>query len=322
MVIGIRFLVPFMIVLCLLGEYTSPQHPEKNTGVASNTSQNSEGMIKRLDQDVIGRIDQINLKLRNASSGKIAGNETKMARFEAQAFELAKELWSILDEQVVLYLDRNDLSSVDKINGELGALLHTTPTVDEGGWSVRIELYSSGIPNLYLAKYGNWFRPGNFISTLRVLHRVDSHWQVVGRMEETALAKTLEPQHREELKQLVKEREPLLDAPNIWVDRAIGVAGKSIQMNGMSISTRSIQPLSSGGIRFASIHTTLGVGNITVHTLIEWEWTPTKGLEAVAWVWGDQWTYDEQAKDEVARWESLDPNKKGIPVKLKDFLGH
>lgn len=287
--------------------------------VASVSSQESEAGIRKLGDNVVEELSILNLGLKKASSGKIAGDETKMTESEAEILELARRLWLILDEQLVSYLEQFDRLPVEEINKALRELFRIAPTVEEGGWSARIELCSVNVPDLYLATYTNWFWLGNHVSTLRVLQKSGGHWQVVGRMEETALARTLEPRYRETLKRLVKEKESLLDGPNIWMDRALGVTGKSIQMNGVSISTRSIQRFQSGELRFATIHSTLGVGQITVETLIEWEWKPGKGLEAIAWVWGDEWTYDEKIKSDVAKWHSLDKSKNGKPVRLQDY---
>jgi hypothetical protein len=316
---SIPLLVLLMSVSGLKGGGTRPHHSQEVANTAQVFSQENKAVIQPLDQNAIERMAQENLKLKKLFGDPGGDDEIEREQVGSQALELVRGIWAVLDEALAPYLAKNVHSSVQEINKALEALLHITPTVDEGGWTARIELYSVGTRDLCLAQYGNWFQLGTVVSTLRVLQRIGGRWQIVGRMEDTAFVKSIEPSHQEELRQLVEAREGLLDAPNTWVDRANSIARKSIQMSGMSISTRPIQQLRSGGLRFATIHTALGRGNISVETLIEWEWAPARGLEAVAWVWGDEWTYDENLKTDVARWNSLDMNKNGKLVKLSDF---
>ncbi|MEM4413725.1 MAG: hypothetical protein QXD59_05565 [Candidatus Caldarchaeum sp.] len=318
---SVHYSILLTVALGLMGRNGSFQQSQENLNPTRASSQRNEEVIERFNQNMSERVNRVNLRLREVFSGKIGDNETQIARLEAQVFQLASELWSILDGQVVFTLDRYDRLPVAEINKALEVLLRTTPTLEEGGWSARIELYSAGTPNSLLAKYENWFQLGNLVSTLRVLKKVHGHWQVIGRMEDTALVTNQWPQHREELTRLLKERDPINveGYPDTWWQKAQVIASVPIHMNGLDISIGSIQQLETGSIRFISVH--IVARRIATYTLIQWEWTSSRGLEAVAWVWGDEWTYDEKIKSDVATWHSLDKSKNGKPVRLQDYVG-
>jgi hypothetical protein len=212
--------------------------------------------VEKLNENVIERINQVNQKLKTVSSGDMADSQTKVAEYEAKVIELAKELWSILDEALISYLDGNDRFTVQDLNKRLEKLLPSTEKIDQTHSSTRIELYSVGTSGLYVAEYTNMFWLGTLVSTLRVLQKVGGHWQIVGRMEETSFAKILWPQYGEKLEQSLNEKELIRPDGTVdtWWERAQVTAAWPIQMTPLRINAGSIRLVQPGGIRFVSIH--------------------------------------------------------------------
>jgi hypothetical protein len=231
------------------------------------------------------------------------------------------EVTNRLDDELVSYLDHSTPLPVKQMNKELKTSLHTTETPETLGWSAEITVYGAATGQVYLATYEDYFWAGTLISTVRVLQRVDDHWQVVGRMEDTPIATTTQSEHRTALRQALKDQKAFArkdQQPDVSWQNAQAAAAQPLQMNNVSINSRSIQLLDSGGVQFVSLHSPRSaVGEPTV---IEWLWTTTRGLGAVSWIWGDQWKYDKEAKASVAKWQSLDATKNGKTAKQEDFL--
>jgi hypothetical protein len=247
----------------------------------------------------------------------------KKADLRTEGPKLVGEVWAILDEELCSYLGRNDELSVQELNEGLAVLLQTDEKIDDSHSITRIDLYNGGNPDLFVATYADLYLLGARAFTLRILHKMNGRWHVVGRIEDTSFVNNLLPQYRQELKHQLKLKaekrsHPPIAGPDLPELQSSLIVSHSIDEMGILISPASIQALHSGGLKFVAIHT--AVATHSASTLIEWEWTPRTALRAVSWVWGDQWSYDEKNRSEVGRWKSLNKEMDGKPVKFEDFV--
>lgn len=204
------------------------------------------------------------------------------------------------------------------MNKDLYALLQTDRAVKNYQWSAGIELYDSKVPGLLLAVYRDFYWVVSLVSDLRVVQKVGNHWVVTGSMLDSPVISELAPKHRLEVAKIASEPWHGKGPVPIKQEVAGAYAWHPLEFNGVSLIASTIQPLAGGGVSFVSRHDPMNA-TISEPTLIKWEWMPNKGLEAVAWIWGDQWGYDAKAKSEVAEWQTADKNKKGSRVILSDL---
>jgi hypothetical protein len=238
---------------------------------------------------------------------------------EDQADRIVQRLWPLLDTTLTTYLDQNDGKPIEQMNKELFALLQEKRTVDTYHWAAEIKLYDAKVPGLVLAVYTDWPSLGDIITTLKVLRKLGEHWTVVGSMMESPVVSEWMDEAREEADKIANR--PWHGKGPVPAEQIIaGVFARSaLDSNGALIFTQTIRPLPGGGVTFVSRHDPYNK-SMSEPTLIKWEWTPSKGLQAVGWIWGYKWGYDAKAKSEAAEWQTADKNKKGLRVKLQDLL--
>ncbi|MFI5174939.1 MAG: hypothetical protein ACHQKY_08790, partial [Terriglobia bacterium] len=82
-------------------------------------------------------LDQLNRELKKATDS------------EDQILAIAPKVWSALDELLLSYLDRHPGQNPDQVTKELDAMLGWAETGDKYGWGAHVELYPTGIPDLY-----------------------------------------------------------------------------------------------------------------------------------------------------------------------------
>lgn len=248
-------------------------------------------------------------------------HEVQRASSESDFSGILPRIWQVLDEATISYLNQHPNESVQLANRGLEALLETTTT---DGWSSEVDLYSPGKPDLLVGAYTYFYTAGSCVTTFHVFRRSAEGWQVVGRMEESSFVKSQTPAHRAEARAQAKQEylaaknrspmdHPISEKSHLLTE----VATTPLQANGISIVSQSVQPLDDGGLQFTSTH--LPRYAVSEPTVVKWEWTPSTGLKAVAWVWADQWTYDVNEKSEVAEWQTADRSKKGTRVRLRDI---
>jgi hypothetical protein len=251
-------------------------------------------------------------------------HELKQASALDDQVELSKTLWELFDEQLPVFLDQHLQLTLKDLNKGLETLLQSESDVDDIHSKCAIELYQTGDPNLLISRYDDliWF--GNGISTIRVIQRTNNHWHMAGRMEDATLYQKTYPEHQKNLRQeqsrqFAKAGKVGMDKPPTEHEQYVGaLASRPLSAMAILFEPSSIHLLPQGGVGFIAIH--IAGASITVDSPVQWEWKPSKGLEAVAWIWGDQWTYDEQERSEVAEWQTADKAKKGLRVKLQDLL--
>jgi len=308
-------------------------------GYAAGTLRSSRRTDHREDKNLIQRLDQING--RNGRLGNIfdtyAALEKRASAASSSAEQLdqikeqqnreidalARDVWNILDDSLTTLLNQSASHSLTELNSELEQTLQTTTTPERFGWSAEIRLSATPITDLYLATYQNFYTANDVVSTLRVMKKGIDGWQVVGKMEEEPLITDVEPKHRSELKQFVKAQERALsfhrDASSyLALQSARATVHYPIAQDNIVISSGSIKLLNRGGLDFVSLHFPRSTQG-SEPTAIEWQWSATGGLDATAWVWGDQWMYDSTSDRTTAKWQSVDRNKNGTKVVLEDL---
>ncbi len=251
--------------------------------------------------------------------------ELKATDSEDQILAIAPKVWRALDELLVSYLDRHPGQNPDEINKSLEEILERAESMDKYGWGSNVELYPTGIPDLYLADCVDFYWANNVISTFHVIAKSAGRWGVVGRMEDSSLIRSLAPSHRAETKATLARRyetykkSPPPKGPEPIQERIQRqVVAVHIEKNNLGFLRYSIKPLESGGIQFDTLHETRFA--VSEPTLVEWEWTRDKGLRAMSWVWADEWTYSEDVKGNTAKWHSVDKKREGVTVRQDDYL--
>lgn len=262
---------------------------------------------------VIDTLDQLNRELKKATDS------------EDQILAIAPKVWRALDELLLSYLDRHPGQDPDQVTKELDAMLGWAETGDKYGWGAHVELYSTGIPDLYLADCVDFYWANNVISTFHVVAKSADHWEVVGRMEDSSLIRSFASSHRAETKatlarryEIYKKSPPPKGPEPIQERIQRQVVAVHIEKNNLEILRYSVKPLESGGIQFVTRHTTRFA--VTEPTVVDWEWTRDKGLRAMSWVWADEWTYSKDVKGNTAKWHSIDKKREGVTVREDDYL--
>jgi hypothetical protein len=296
----------FLLILVLCFLFLIP-----TSGLVLNKERPLSQVSAERRGDIIARLDEINGKLKGLSDEEL--NQREMAG-------LANKVWRVLDDRLVSYLDIAGSISVEELNQRLEALLETTTTPDKLGWSAGVELHGVVIPGVYLATYEDYYWTGNLISTLRVVEKVGDHWQLAGQMEQSPVVTELEPRHRAQLQQGLKEKNLLLRtdrAASAQVQNGAAAALHPIGTDNISISEQTIQAI-DGGLEFVSIHSSRST--ISEPTAIRWVWNPSRGLTAASWIWGDQWEYDRASQKTMARWQNADKSKEGKMVEQGNLM--
>lgn len=258
-------------------------------------------------------LDQYNRELKEATDS------------EDQILAIAPKVWRALDELLLSYLNQHSGENPDESNKRLDEILERSGSMDKHGWGSNVELYPTGTPDIFLAAYTDFYWANNVITTFHVVAKSAGHWEVVGRMEDSSLIRSLAPGHRTETKAAlerkyeINKKLPPSKKPEPLKERLQSqVVAVHIENNNLDILPYSIKPLESGGIQFVTNHETRFA--VAEPTVVEWEWTRDKGLRAISWVWSDEWTYSEDDKGNTAKWHSVDKKREGVMVRERDYL--